>query len=487
MSPSVIIIGGGVAGLAAGCYAQMNGFRTEILEMHTAPGGLCTAWKRKGYTFDGCLHWLVGSSPRSSMHRLWEEVGVIQGRTFITYEYYSQVLDDRGNRLILYTDPGRLREQMVSIAPKDERLINRIIHDIKKLSRRDMPVELGVSGFFGMLPIIIMFMKYRMPAQEIALKFKSPVMRELFASAFGWNDMSFAFMLWTMALMAAGDGGYAIGGSGPLSEAMAARYASLGGTIYFRSRVDRILVKNGHAVGVRLADGTERRADYIISAADGHATIFDMLEERYINKKIRDCYSDLDPFPPLVYVSLGIAADYSGEPHSLSFPLARPFAIGPTEVKRISIRIYNFDPTMAPAGKTTVNVMLETDYDYWKQLCDDRERYRAEKERIGKAVIDGIAELYPALPSQVEVIDVATPLTFERYTGNWRGSYEGWLLNKKALSVRIPQQLPGLSNFFMVGQWVSPGGGLPAGVITARNAIRKLCGLEKRNFVTKRY
>ena len=53
MEESVIIIGAGIAGLAMGCYAQMNGYRTRIFEMHHQPGGLCTSWKRKGYTFDG--------------------------------------------------------------------------------------------------------------------------------------------------------------------------------------------------------------------------------------------------------------------------------------------------------------------------------------------------------------------------------------------------------------------------------------------------
>src|SRR3989304_2375133 len=50
---SIIIIGAGIAGLSAGCYGQMNGYKTRIFELHDKPGGLCTAWKRKGYTFDG--------------------------------------------------------------------------------------------------------------------------------------------------------------------------------------------------------------------------------------------------------------------------------------------------------------------------------------------------------------------------------------------------------------------------------------------------
>ena len=60
---SVAIIGGGIAGLCAGFYAQMNGYRSRIYEMHDLPGGLMTAWERKGYTIDYCIHWLVGSSP----------------------------------------------------------------------------------------------------------------------------------------------------------------------------------------------------------------------------------------------------------------------------------------------------------------------------------------------------------------------------------------------------------------------------------------
>ena len=68
---SIIIAGAGIAGLSAGCYGQMNGYRTQIFESHDKPGGLCTSWKRQGYTIDGCLHWLVGSSPGSAFHRIW--------------------------------------------------------------------------------------------------------------------------------------------------------------------------------------------------------------------------------------------------------------------------------------------------------------------------------------------------------------------------------------------------------------------------------
>ena len=67
---SIIIIGAGIAGLSTGCYGQMNGYGTQIFELHDKPGGLCTSWKRKGYTFDGCIHWLVGTSSDTAFHRV---------------------------------------------------------------------------------------------------------------------------------------------------------------------------------------------------------------------------------------------------------------------------------------------------------------------------------------------------------------------------------------------------------------------------------
>ena len=70
----IIIIGAGMAGLSAGCYLQMNGFETEIFESHNLPGGLVTSWKKKGYTIDGCIHGLLGSSPDHPLYHLWNEL-----------------------------------------------------------------------------------------------------------------------------------------------------------------------------------------------------------------------------------------------------------------------------------------------------------------------------------------------------------------------------------------------------------------------------
>jgi phytoene dehydrogenase-like protein len=92
---------------------------------------------------------------------------------------------------------------------------------------------------------------------------------------------------------------------------------------------------------------------------------------------------------------------------------------------------------------------------------------------------------FPELSKQVEMVDVATPITYYRYTGNWQGTYEGWLPTPKTPPTFIMNKtLPGLENFYMVGQWVMPGGGLPTGVISGRWMTQLICKKDGKKFVT---
>jgi len=90
-SKKVIIIGAGISGLCAGSYLQMNGYDTEIFELHNVSGGLCTAWERKGYTFDFCIHWLVGSTPSDSFYSLWDELIDMEKLEFVDSDIYFQI------------------------------------------------------------------------------------------------------------------------------------------------------------------------------------------------------------------------------------------------------------------------------------------------------------------------------------------------------------------------------------------------------------
>ncbi len=236
-----------------------------------------------------------------------------------------------------------------------------------------------------------------------------------------------------------------------------------------------------------MADGREERADYVVSAADLHATVFDMLGGKYVDDRVRGWFSDFVPFPPLVFVGVGVAREFPEVPFSssgISLGLDEPLRLGGQTVERIEFRIRNYDPTMAPAGRTVITSMLPVDYDYWKELSKDHAAYESEKEAIAAAVLKVLDQRFPGLAEQVEMVDVSTPTTFERYTGNWRGSFEGWQPTPSNLTIEMPKKLPGLEGLFLAGQWVAPGGGLPSGVITGRQVTQLICHEDGRRFVT---
>jgi phytoene dehydrogenase-like protein len=130
---------------------------------------------------------------------------------------------------------------------------------------------------------------------------------------------------------------------------------------------------------------------------------------------------------------------------------------GEEKKSTMNVRSYSFDPTMAPQGKNTLVVQFTTDYDYWHKLRQEPEKYRAEKEAIVQAVIAGLEERFPGITEQVEMTDIATPITWERYTGNWRGSYEGWMFDSDfSLMSSMRKTLPGLRTSTWRGSGLIP-------------------------------
>jgi phytoene dehydrogenase-like protein len=122
MPNSIIIIGAGMAGLSAGCYAQMNGYMTQIFERHNLPGGVCTSWKRKGYTFDCCIHNLGGSGEASEFHRVWRELGTVPARPMIAYDELVQV-EDGTHVFTVFADIDKLEAHMKTLSPADVKVI----------------------------------------------------------------------------------------------------------------------------------------------------------------------------------------------------------------------------------------------------------------------------------------------------------------------------------------------------------------------------
>lgn len=359
---SIIIIGAGIAGLAAGCYAQMNGYRSEIYELHDLPGGLCTAWERKGYIFDGCLHYLFGSADGQPFNQVWQELGALMDRPIVNHSEFMRIVAPDGRSLIIYSDPDRLAEHLLTLAPDDARHSAALAQGVRDLMPFDMSLiqarpkalmTLADWREFGlkMLPFMPALVKWGLvEAQDLAQRFDDPFLRRALREMFAWPEIPVMVGLSLLAYMHTGNAGFPVCGSLEFARAIERRYLALGGAIHYKAQVEKILVENDCAVGVRLYDDREARADVVISAADGHGTLFDWLEGRYLDRRLRRYYSGALPVHSQVQVSLGVARDLSAEPHWTTYLLEQPLLIAGEEHHTLGVKHYCFDPSLAPAG-----------------------------------------------------------------------------------------------------------------------------------------
>ena len=482
----VIVIGAGISGLTCGIYAQLNGFDTEIYELHTIPGGECTGWDRSDYHFDGCIHWLVGSKPGTSLHALWRDTGALDDTVkIINHDIYARY-EENGAAVNLYTDAQKLEEHLTEIAPEDKKEIRKLCKAISKMANFGMPIDKpmdmmtardGIAYVMKNLSGIRFVGKYsKMSMGELAGAFNSPILQRAFLRSFP-QEYTAMSLVSTLAGMNIGDCGYPEGGSRALAKRMEKRFLDLGGKIFYKSKVDKILVKNSTAIGIKLDNGAEKYADHIVSCADGYDTLVNMLENKYTPEMYKNLFNHPKKYPTITsaLVFLGIDAPLPYTYRNLEIERENPVKIGGVTINNTNILHYGFDKNMAPEGKTVLATLYQADYDYWNELYQDKEKYQAAKKRLETDAITEIIKRYPEAEGKIEVTDVVTPMTYVRYCNAWRGSWMTWLINSKDIPSYHSGLLPGLNNFIMAGMWTLPPGGLPGAGAAGRFAAHRLC------------
>lgn len=479
-----IVVGAGIAGLTAGVYALQSGFDVTIYESHTIPGGASTSWRRKGYLFEGGMHWLTGSSPHTSFHRLWREVGALDDSVSIYNRDPFFVFEYNGRSACLYRDVDKLRRHLLDISGEDEQEINRLCRDIKKFTKLSMPIldikgvkvkkksSMSLSATLGMLPALPRISFYaNQTCREYARRFKSPLLRLFFANLIG-ADNSAMGMIATMATLASGDGGYPEGGSLAMAGRMAKCFQGQGGTIQYGKKVTKVWVENGAACGVIIGD--ERiEADAVIVTQDTLAAI-----DALFDPPIREPWTQRmrEGTTPMLctFISLGVEADLSDIPGSLTFVPDEPLLCGGIPETVIEINHYAGYQGYAPPGCTPVTSIIVGDtYDYWR-ACWKNGTYEAEKQKLAEAFISLFTRKYPQASGKIAVWDVATPLTYERYLHSYKGSWMT-VMGKGSKMTSYPSRPEGIKNVYFAGQRIMSPGGLPVAAETGRKAVQYLC------------
>ncbi|MCX6305161.1 MAG: NAD(P)/FAD-dependent oxidoreductase [Bacteroidetes bacterium] len=499
------IIGAGVAGLSAGCYLQMNGFDTEIFERHSTFGGLCTGWQRKGFTFDSGLQWLLGSGDSNPFYLLWSELADMGSIRFIHHDVRLEIelrdnTDIFGDKVFhIYSNLDRLEQYMLSIAPMDTAVIRKLIRTMRRIQSFEIPPMIREVPqlmpwykkirYAKYLPLLLFLNRVKRETNfTLAEKFKSPFLKEAFRMLFDGDELSMLIVTLPLAFNDLKGTGYPIGGSVGFVSKIEQRYLELGGKIRYSTEVEKILTENNHAKGVLLKTGETSLSDITISAADWNFTLFTALEGKYVNPVILSLKSQekMKVYYSVFVVSLGVNSTFDGQSYIHRYPLAQPL-VSPdgTQYEFIEVHFNNYDPTLAPEGKSVIYISFYTlRADYWIEARKaNPEDYRLTKQKFAEKIIDLADEKVPGLKENIEVVDIATPATFERYTNNWKGSVQGWLPGKNLVAQSpVKSELPGLKDFYFVGHWSIPGGGLPVAVKSARDVAKIICHRNKVSF-----
>jgi phytoene desaturase len=498
MDKKVIIVGAGLAGLSAGCYARMNGFMSHIFEHHAVPGGLAAAWKRQDYLIDGGIHFIMGNKPGTLLNQIFKDIGASDPTLYADMQSYGRFIhQSQGIDLVVTGNLDKLAADLKTLAREDADAIDEIINGSKGMQSHDLttfgmgkPPELTSSfsrlkDMWYMRSIMKYFSgRYQRKISEFVQEVKTPWLKDFFFSLF-LPESPVWFIMMLLASMADKQCNFLARGCMDFILSIENQYKTLGGKITYQATVDKILVENDQAIGIRLNDGREYRADYVVSTGDSYDTIFNLLEGHYVSNRISERHKTWALSRPFLTASYGVARQFPDDVPFTTLITADPINIGNEKTKTLFIRILNYSRHFAPAGKALLQVEIETNFDYWFNLqSQNRAGYDGEKVGAARKLLSGIERYYPGISSQVEMVDVTTPYTTWRYTLNRGGAWGGWLMTSNTIMKTIERKLPGLNNFYMAGQWVMSGGVAPS-LLSGRHAIQLMCRDEKRKFVSR--
>lgn len=475
MQKKVVIVGAGVAGLSAAFYSRRKGYEVTVYEQGNCPGGVSTSWVRRGFTFDGGIHWLVGTSPRfQPFHKRWVETGALQSNNPVKYADPVFVFRSGDVTLHLWRNIDRLTQELIDIAPEDRKAVLSLCRHVRIIATY-MPALQGFGDLIkriGRLPTFVplIYRLLRISSRQYVEQFKNPYVKEMLSSILNLEQNALS-LIGTLVGYVLGDNGYPAGGSRRLADNMEQTVLQAGCKIIYRTKVEKICIEANRVKGV-MANGTLQLADYVIVALDtctALRTLFDNpLEENWARKLAKGMDSE-----QCSLLSLGVKKDLGYLPSALRIHLKEPVKMAGQEYTTLWVYYYSGQDGYAPDGCSSLTVLFQGDtYDYWKAAKDDGS-YLAKKQEFTQEAQHLLALYLPEIEGYVSVTDLATPITYERYCNCFRGGYMS-IWHAKQNPFHVPVKSSKVRGLRFAGMRTFMSGGLPVSVESGYKAAKSL-------------
>ncbi len=499
----VIIVGAGVSGLTAAALLSKAGLSVCVLERHRLIGGYLQGFERRGFTFDTAIHWLNQYGPDGSVTHVFKYLGSDFPVPLQMKRIHRHILKDY--EFTLSNHPDELKQQLIRDFPHEEKGIERFFEAAKEVARvsKKFPqffisseTKSGLGKYFfklQQLRIIFPLIKYALYGGEKGVVkglrkfFKDERLMRIFCS-----EPDLLSCLFPIAWAYNDDyQNPPIGGSQVIPEWLAKKLNPERDEIVLSADVFKIDVQNNTFKSVtyrkRLKEYTVS-GKHLIAACDTDVLYKKLLPTSVVPRKLIDKLDRAELYSSSVTLSIALKCTAeslgfgdemvqlyneevgrkehsSGDPYKSFISILAPTAR---------------DKTMAPENHGTLNVFVPAWMDYcnnWGTAQDpdgeyDRnEEYKRIKEEFAQIIFDRIEKhICKNLREHILFYEVATPITYHRYTHNKDGSMMGTRPGKINMQLKVAHYRTPVKNVLIGGHCAELGGGVPIAVKAAYNA-----------------
>lgn len=509
----IVIVGGGIAGLSAGIYARLAGFKTAIYEKNPVAGGNCSGWKRGDYFIDNCLHWMTGTKVDTPQYEIWKTLGALGDHVAIIEResFYTSTWEDK--TITLWRDVDRTEEEMLALSPEDEKEIRNFIKYVKACEAMQHPREnpddvRGRWNDFNQsltpMEVVQAMMEYGgMTAKQLSERFVHPLLQRVMLD-FMAPEYEAYWLVLAYAFFVAGNGDLPEGGSMGVVNNLVKRFKELGGELHLGAEVEKVVINKEkfkietiifsskdmrlskiknittqNADGILLKNGQLVQADYIICASGIHYSFYHLIGKKYMPKRVKSLLKSKKEHH--IYSSYQVAFAIDGVFEEIDDTLSfdcMPIDVAHRAVERITLKNYrNYGEYIAPPGKTVMQcsiVQYKEDFKYWQKLYEDKARYDMAKNNVAMAVLTQILKRYPKYVGKIAILDCWTPMTY--YTRNHcdYGAYMRYITTLASTKAFLPCEIPHLDNVYLASHGLRYPGGIPTAASTGKHAVDKI-------------
>ncbi len=475
----VVVIGAGLGGLICALELARRGYGVTVVESHDKPGGYAHHFKRKGFTFDVSLHHIGGLDAGSMNHGILSSNGVLdrlsleRRRTLFTARFPDE-------EITLPNDIHQTLEILGGKFPHQHVQLVELFRFIRSLNYHTIAEWLDPEFEVPIPERLSTLYRDKTLDDLFDLFIEDPLLRAILGQLWMYlglppsqSTATFSSCIVGGAFMESSQ--HIVGGGSALSQALTGRLVELGGACHLKSRVERILVDDGRAVGVELAGGQIIKAGIIVSNANPHQTFFDLLPgdevSRIYRYRIENMSSSLSIYATYLGLDcspseIGIDSENYFFNHGLSHDEAYQRVLD-HDIDHTDWCLTNYeglDDSLSSPGRGTISIAEVTRAGDW--LTMDSATYSRRKAEVKQRLLDKVLRRFPEMGGHIVVHEFGTPRTMARYTSNHDGAVYGLAQTvEQSNSSRLRNRTP-LKGLYLTGAWTWSGGGYEGAMMT---------------------